>query len=260
VSAKHRLRILSYNIHQGLTVHKKRLALSLLKDAIKAQKADVVLLQEVAGVQYGTKVPVRGGINSFQLEAFADDIWPYYAYGRNAVFSGGFHGNAILSRYPISKWENIDLTLKALQKGKLKKMMPKRGMLHAAVTLPETGRTLHILSTHFGLLQFERREQLKTLMHYVRTGLDPADALVIGGDFNDWREVITRRLAKHSKLREAFVALHSKHARSFPSRFPVLCLDRIYFRGLEPTGAHRLRGRPWHFLSDHLPLVADFHI
>src|SRR5439155_6325436 len=95
------LRVLSYNIHQGLTIHKRQIALSMLKEAIKSLKADIVLLQEVAGVTRSS-VPAKGGrITSFQLEAFADEIWPYYAYGRNAIFAGGFHGNAILSKYPI---------------------------------------------------------------------------------------------------------------------------------------------------------------
>ena len=35
-------------------------------------------------------------------------------------------------------------------------------------------------------------------------------------------------------------------------------LMAIYFRGLEIHSATRLHGRPWLFLSDHLPLMADF--
>src|SRR4051794_13884797 len=92
-----RLRILSYNIHQGMTVHRRQIALSLLKDAIKSLKADIVLLQEVAGVEGPRKKAERQAdyVTPFQLEALADEIWPYSAYGRNSVFAGGFHGNAI---------------------------------------------------------------------------------------------------------------------------------------------------------------------
>src|SRR4051812_17705775 len=106
-----KLRVPSYNIHQGLTIHRRQIALSMLKEAIKSLKADIVLLQEVAGIQGAGSAREKaaaaksgGGLSSFQLEALADEIWPYYAYGRNAVFSGGFHGNAILSKYPIVRW------------------------------------------------------------------------------------------------------------------------------------------------------------
>ncbi len=253
-----RIRVLSYNIHQGLTIHKRKLALGLLKGALKSLKADIVLLQEVAGIQRGSGLHGKGGVTSFQLEALADEIWPYYAYGRNAAFSGGFHGNAILSRYPITKWENVDISLKALQRKALKQVLPKRGMLHAEIQLLPGEERLNLISTHFGLLQFERRAQLKLLTHYVnRLG---GGAFLVAGDFNDWRELITKKISRELKAKEAHLSVHRSHARTFPSRVPVLCLDRIYFRGLEVISAHRLKGRPWHFLSDHLPLVADFKI
>jgi len=44
---------------------------------------------------------------------------------------------------------------------------------------------------------------------------------------------------------------------TFPSRLPLLGLDRIYTRGLRPVQAHVPRGRDWARLSDHLPLVGE---
>jgi endonuclease/exonuclease/phosphatase family metal-dependent hydrolase len=252
-----RLRILSYNIHQGLTIHKRRIAITKLKEAIKALRADIVLLQEVAGVN-ARHVPAKGGrITSFQLEAFADEIWPYHAYGRNAVFAGGFHGNAILSKFPIVRWDNVDISVKLVRRG-LVKMLPKRGMLHAEIELPDRGVSAHILGTHFGLLQYERHRQLKQLCTYIRSEIPIGSPFVVAGDFNDWREMITRKLARQLHTDEAYLSHHRRHARTFPARFPVLCLDRIYYRGFELHSATRLAGKPWLFLSDHLPLMADF--
>jgi endonuclease/exonuclease/phosphatase family metal-dependent hydrolase len=244
------VRVLSYNIHQGLTVYKRQIALSML---LKALKADIVLLQEVAGVQGPGKKKdrLRQEATSYQLEALADEIWPYHAYGRNSVFSGGFHGNAILSRFPILRFRNIDISIRT---------MIRRGMLHAELQVPAHETPLHVISTHLGLLQVERQRQVKQLVHYVHKAVPAQGALLVGGDFNDWRERISKRLHRTLHLDEAFLQLHARHPRTFPSRFPVLPLDRIYYRGARAQSAHRLRGRPWLFLSDHLPLVADFQL
>ena len=246
----HKIRVLSYNIHQGLTVYKKQIALSILKDAIKSLKADVVLLQEVAGLQ-SSKRKVTEEAASFQLEALADEIWPYTAYGKNAVFSGGFHGNAILSRFPIKQFKNVDISVKN---------MIRRGVLHATLEMKDSGKELHVVATHLGLLQIERTTQVRKLCQYLQKSVPSQSPLIIGGDFNDWREKVTQKLSKNLSVEEAFLKSSDQHARTFPSRFPVLRLDRIYFRGVKLNTTQRPWGRPWLLLSDHLPLVAEFQI
>jgi len=241
-----KLRVLSYNIHQGLTIHRRQIALSILKNAIKSLSADVVLLQEVAGTTRGHE---DSGVSTFQLEGLADEIWPYFAYAKNAIFSGGFHGNAILSRYPIVRWNNLDITVAPL---------PTRGLLHGEIALPDSEQSFHVMGVHLGLLQYERRKQLKTVCRYVQEKVSADSACFIGGDFNDWRQKVTKGFSKSLRLDEAFLRQHQMHARTFPSRMPVLRLDRIYFRGAKLDRATCLTGKPWLFLSDHLPLVADF--
>lgn len=246
-------RVLSYNIHQGLTVAKRKLSLTLLKEAIKSLNVDLVLLQEVAGVEAGRKLKAREltAQTSFQLEALADEMWPFYAYGRNSVFSGGFHGNAILSAFPIQQYKNIDISI-------AKRGLVRRGILHAELDIVGQNRTLHVLATHFGLIQVERQRQLRRLVEYVHAHI-PADApVILGGDFNDWREKISGKLSQSVGFREAFLESGAKHARTFPSQFPVLKLDRIYFRHLRLRSVEQISGRPWLFLSDHLPLVGEF--
>jgi endonuclease/exonuclease/phosphatase family metal-dependent hydrolase len=44
---------------------------------------------------------------------------------------------------------------------------------------------------------------------------------------------------------------------TFPSRMPVLSMDRIYLRGLQCVSTHVPRGAAWARMSDHLPLVAE---
>ncbi len=246
---KQGIRIISYNIHQGLTAQKSKRALSQIKDAVRELEADVVLLQEVAGSTHRKSKKEEVGITSFQLEELADSIWPYMAYQRNSVFSGGFHGNAILSRFPIQKWKSIDITLSPFI---------KRGAIHAEVTIPEAEQPLHVIATHLGLLQFERKRQIKKVCQYLVDCLEPGASCILGGDFNDWRQIATGNLFKKLALHEAYHSIHKKHALTFPAPFPVLKLDRIYFRGLKTKAAGVLKGQPWVALSDHLPIIADF--
>ncbi|NOQ90769.1 MAG: EEP domain-containing protein, partial [Gammaproteobacteria bacterium] len=50
------------------------------------------------------------------------------------------------------------------------------------------------------------------------------------------------------------------YARTFPAVFPVLSMDRIYYRGLDVVHCQRLHDQPWDRLSDHTPLLAEFKL
>ena len=53
---------------------------------------------------------------------------------------------------------------------------------------------------------------------------------------------------------------HGSAAKTFPARFPLLPLDRIYVRN---AGVHEpvvLPRKPWSHLSDHAPLVANIDL
>ncbi len=249
------LRILSYNIHQGKTVDRRKLSFRELREAIQSQKPDLVLLQEVA--EAGEENCDPGKDRPLQLEALMDQLMAHSVYGRNAVLTQGYHGNAILSRYPIVSTEQVDISVGPGKKRNIR-FMPKRGLLHAAIDLPGHAEHAHIIATHFGLLQLERTAQLKKLTEFIQNRVPEGSPLILAGDFNDWRQLITARLEKSLNLHEAFTKFQSRHAKTFPAKFPFLCLDRIYFRELSLADASRLSGKPWHFLSDHLPLVAEF--
>src|SRR6187549_4157053 len=99
-SAKN-LRIATFNIHKGLSIFNRRVVIHTLRDQLRALGADIVFLQEVAGRQ---DIQARRHGNwprEPQHEFLADLVWQDHAYGRNAVYETGEHGNAILSRYPI---------------------------------------------------------------------------------------------------------------------------------------------------------------
>jgi endonuclease/exonuclease/phosphatase family metal-dependent hydrolase len=58
-------------------------------------------------------------------------------------------------------------------------------------------------------------------------------------------------------LREAFVERDGKAARTFPARWPLLRLDRVYVRNMRANNPAVLSNRPWSHLSDHAALTVD---
>ena len=83
----------------------------------------------------------------------------------------------------------------------------------------------------------------------------------MAGDFNDWNDQAEKLLARPLDLFECHRLQHGKLAKTFPSFWPVLSLDRIYGKGFNVNQCDTMRSYPWTTLSDHLPLMAEieFH-
>jgi endonuclease/exonuclease/phosphatase family metal-dependent hydrolase len=83
---------------------------------------------------------------------------------------------------------------------------------------------------------------------------------ILLGDFNEWtRGVASKLLAEH--FQSADLRLHLGRTRTYPGVLPFLHLDHIYYDAalvLESAAMHRSRTAL--LASDHLPLVADFHL
>lgn len=219
-----------------------------MRDALHGIHPDIVLLQEVLGQHELHKKKFDDWPIQPQFEYLAHELWPHFAYGKNAVYSYGHHGNAILSKYPFSFFENIDISTNQFE---------KRGLLHGIVEIPHRRKPLHVICVHLGLLEAERAQQVIKLCERIDSHVPPDEPLIIGGDFNDWRQRISDSLEQKLKVIEAFRSLYGSHAKTFPSWLPALRLDRIYVRGLAVNKAQCLNGKPWSELSDHAGLVAD---
>src|SRR5690606_6278484 len=118
---------------------------------------------------------------------------------------------------------------------------------------------LHLVCVHLGLLERERQAQLGVLHEIIEDEVPPGEPLVVAGDFNDWRLRADARLA-HLGLTAVFRESHGRHARSFPSTWPVLRLDRIYTRDVHAIRPLPIPRRPWWRLSDHAPLAAELQL
>ncbi|MBC3435659.1 endonuclease/exonuclease/phosphatase family protein [Pseudomonas sp. BW16M2] len=238
--AVHRLTVLTLNVHKGFTLFNRRFILPELREAVRATGADLVFLQEVHGSHQRHAERHPTWPTAPQYEFLADSMWPQFAYGRNAVYPHGDHGNALLSRFPIRAHDNLDVTIHGNE---------ERGLLHCLLEVPGHEQ-LHAICVHLGLREDHRQRQVGLLLALLDS-LPPDEPVIVAGDFNDWRLKADARLSGH--LREAF----GKPARSFPARLPLLRLDRIYLRNAQACEARVLSRYPWPHLSDHAPLVAQ---
>ncbi len=243
-----RITVLSLNLHKGFTTFNTRLVLHELREAIRTAGADLVFLQEVVGENrlHSTRHERWPAVP--QYEFLADTIWHAHAYGRNAVYPQGHHGNAILSKFPIAKMQNHDVSLGRHE---------RRGLLYCEIEIPGQPHPLHAICVHLGLREVHRRQQLQRACSLVRDVVPPDHPLIIAGDFNDWRQRAHAIFSDCADLREIFIEQNGRPARTFPAIYPVLPLDRIYVRNLDIHTVQVLAHKPWSRLSDHAGLLGE---
>jgi len=242
------LKIATYNIHKGYSQFKRRFVLHELRERLRDLDADIVFLQEVQGADRRTRLRHDFDGAHPQHEFLAHESWLHHAYGKNSVYDSGHHGNAILSRYPILKWDNQDISAHRFE---------SRGVLHCEIATSNSGTILHCLCVHLGLFARGRGQQMQELVERVQRVV-PADApLIIAGDFNDWNNHAGYLLARELHLQEAFEVKTGKLARSYPCGLPLLRMDRIYVRGLSVQQTEVHAHYPWNKISDHAALSAS---
>lgn len=245
------LRILTYNIHKGFTVGNARFVLHQMRDQLRQVDVDVVFLQEIQGAHHVRSARVADWPDESQFEFLADTIWPHYTYGKNAIYHAGHHGNAILSKYPFTYWENFNVS---------SMRAASRSVLHGVIEYPPRSLRVHLLCIHFDLVAFERERQLRVLNEHIHHHVPRDEPVIIAGDFNDWRSAADRHISEDLNLNEIFRQMQGRHARTYPAWMPVFPLDRIYYRNLAPVECDCLQHAPWHRLSDHAPLYAGFDL
>src|SRR5438034_4827714 len=93
----HIIRVMTYNIHVGVGMDKK-LDLARIAGVINAQHPDLVGLQEVdRGVERTQRID--------EIAELAKLTHMDYAFAFNLRYQGGQYGVAILSRFPISSFD-----------------------------------------------------------------------------------------------------------------------------------------------------------
>lgn len=244
-----KLRILSYNIHKGFTITNRDFILEQIRLALREMNADILFLQEVLGDHQHEKRRIPDWKTAIQFEYLADTVWPHFAYGKNAVYPEGHHGNAILSKFPIVDWTNHVISTNRFE---------HRGLLKATVKIPETEKEIVLANAHLDLFQKGRDLQADMIVRHMRPDMETPWILV--GDFNDWNKKISPKIEQELGAKEVFRYLHGKYPPTFPSFRPTLSLDRIFAHKMTPITAQALTDSHWKNLSDHLPLYVELDL
>lgn len=229
-AARRQISVASYNIHKCVGVD------GVFDPARTARvideiKPDIIALQEV-DTRFGER---RGLLDLERLER-DNGLLPVPLSAIQAAH--GWHGNIILFRQG---------TIRDVHEVKLPGLEP-RGALVAEFEF-EAGASVRIIAAHLGLLRHSRAQQAARIIELLAA--KSAMPTLLLGDLNEWR--LGGRSSLHG-FRTAFGELPDA-VPSFPSRLPVLALDRILAnRGgiLAPVEVHDTPLA--RIASDHLPL------
>ncbi|MCB5202249.1 endonuclease/exonuclease/phosphatase family protein [Neorhizobium sp. T786] len=227
--------IASYNVHKCVGVDGK-FDPYRIKEVIKEIGADVIALQE-ADTRFGER---RGLLDLDWLER-ETGLLPVPVKG--FAKAHGWHGNVVFFREGL---------VRNVHQVKLPGLEP-RGALIAELEL-KGGNAIRIIAAHLGLLHRSRHQQTRMIIDLLQSREEQPTVLM--GDLNEWR------LGDRSSL-NTLTSIFGLPAGvpSFPSRLPVLALDRIMANRpelLDPVEAH---DSPLARLaSDHLPIKARIRL
>ncbi len=242
------LRILTYNIHRAIGVD-RRFRPQRIADILKHYDADIVTLQEV-----DEGVPRSREMNLAKELAEAAG-YPHFALGHNVSLRRGRYGNATLSRFPILRERNIDLSVA--------ESWIRRGCQHTTLDLNGSGH-LEVFNLHLGLSARERAKQVELLKRsHEFSSVDPDTPMLVAGDFNDWRSLLQSTFTNGFGFGCATERRRGPYRciPTYPSFSPQGGLDRVYHRGpLKLLSAHSCRLQAARVASDHLPIVAEFRV
>jgi endonuclease/exonuclease/phosphatase family metal-dependent hydrolase len=117
---------------------------------------------------------------------------------------------------------------------------------------------LHLFCLHLGLTIGERRAQESMLLSAeILRDAAKRDPVIVCGDFNYWWSGPVPALVRH-QIHDAALTV-GQAARTYPSRLPLLRLDRFFVAGgVRPFSVTVHRSDLAALASDHLPVVMRF--
>lgn len=226
--------IASYNIHKCVGTD-GRFDPARTAAVIAELDADIVALQEVDERHFE-----RSGLLDLEALGKATDLIPLHI-SENEI-SHGWHGNLILARRG---------TVQRVHTLRLPGLEPRGALI---VDLDYNGSPMRIIAAHFGLLRRSRSLQAKALLAAANDVTLPTFLL---GDLNEWR---VRTRSSLLALLPEFGPLDAI-LPSFPSRYPLLALDRILSRPPSLIASLEVHQSPLaRVASDHLPLKARINL
>jgi len=239
-----RFTVMSMNVHKGLSPLHRHSTIYQLRQNMRSHHPDLLFLQELQQEHRG-RIRRFGQWPLTELTHFlSEDFWHHWHYGKNVEYPAGHHGNAILSKHPLHKGQNYDISAYRFE---------RRGLLHSVTQLEGNQKQIHCFCVHLALFERGRERQLEEIIRYIEE-LAQGEPTIVAGDFNDWRNRVGGPM-QAAGFNEVFETLTGAPAKTFPSVKPILAMDRIYVRGLKIHSAQILY--EWMGLSDHLGISAE---
>ena len=226
--------IASYNVHKCIGTD-GRFDPARVAAVIAEVDADIIALQEA-----DERLGLRKGL--LDLDALERETGLVPVRLSTNGRSHGWHGNVVLARNS-SVQDVRPISLPGLE---------PRGAVMADLEL--SGVEIRIIAAHFGLLRHSRAKQAAALVEATSSAVRPT---LLVGDLNEWR------VRNRSSLLALFPHFGPLHASlpSFPSRYPLLALDRILARPADLISSIEIHQSPLaREASDHLPIKARLNL
>ena len=229
--ARDEITVASYNIHQCLGVDDR-------KDPERTTRVIAELDAKLVGLQEVHSTFLQ----SPQLDTLTRSTGLSIISGPTMHRSDGHYGNVLLTGHSPLAVRHIDLSFPGRE---------PRGAIDAQLNIQ--GRSVRVIVTHLGLNTRERQYQVERLSDSLLP--QEHDLLLLMGDFNEWFP-FRRQLLLLNRL------LGKISTRpTYPSRYPILALDRIWVRPKEALRHTKIHKSPLaRISSDHLPLKARIAI
>ncbi len=220
------IRVATFNIRHGKGVDNR---VSLKRVAATLNN----LNPHIAGLQEVDCFMPRSFFQD-QAKRLARCLGMHYNYAPNLKYGPCRYGNALLSKFPVLKCENIPLP------GELE----QRGLQHCLLSLPGN-ETINFFNTHLGLSSEDREAQVAAIVRRLPEGAKP---VILAGDFNT--AAISPELQRLSHYLHYTGGIEPPD--TYPAGRPRHSIDHIYISGrwrvTQITAVPTLA-------SDHWPLV-----
>ncbi len=219
-----------------LTSHKYFLphsseAIRKISDFINSEDLDLITFSEIEGGSFRSK-----NINQLDLISKFTNLTKKVFFPTVRLSKLFNQGNALCSRYPIIKTENI-----RLPGGGEPRYLGK-------ATVDIEGIEITVLTTHLSLNQGVREEQIQFIANMVNRTQGP---LILAGDFNI-KEPSELELIDKTRLRK------TPSYNTYPSWNPKSPEDVIFFSPeFELISSHPYKEEKF---SDHLPIIAELKL
>ncbi|CDN49522.1 endonuclease/exonuclease/phosphatase family protein [Neorhizobium galegae] len=242
LKTRHRLRILSYNVHSCIGTD-RRLDPARVAEVIAALEPDIIGLQELDVGRSRT-----GGID--QAHAIASLLRMEFHFHAALNVAEERYGDAILTALPARMIKGAGL--------------PSHGEQRGAVWVEiEVGEhKLQVFNTHLGLLGGDRMRQIGEILGPVWMGAPDCQGKpkILIGDFNATPVTATYK-AVARQMADAPLVSGGRPKATFPSRLPLLRIDHVFVSSEVTPIATQVVSTPLsRRASDHLPLLVTVEL